>query len=144
MWHAKEVLSKGYRWVVGDGRKIIACKDPWLANKVTFKVEENQCYMGREEAVNSLFYPGSKRWDADKVYSTFTSEDAKAILATFVPQRSVKDRIVWSMSNDEIYSVKTGYHFWHNHNVSESLCTVYGGWNKLWRLSLPHKMKIFL
>lgn len=75
--------------------------------------------MGRGETVNSLFYPGTKSWDADRVYNSFTNDDAKAILATFVPQRSVEDRIVWTMSTNGIYSVKTGYHFWHNHNVGD-------------------------
>lgn len=51
-----------------------------------------------------------------------------------MPQRSIENRIVWAMFNDGIYNVKTGYYFWHNHNVVGSLCTRAGGGNKLWRL----------
>lgn len=35
--------------------------------------------------VSTLFYPGTKIWDSDKVYNLFGDDDAKAILGTFVP-----------------------------------------------------------
>lgn len=33
IWQAKEILFKGFRWVVGDGQNIVATKDQWLAKK---------------------------------------------------------------------------------------------------------------
>ena len=144
LWQAKEILCKGFRWVVGDGHSIKATKDPWLAKKIDFRVENHLRYEGRNEIVSSLFYPGTKLWHSDKVFEQFNIADAKAILATSVPQHSVEDRIVWSMSTDGLYNVKTGYHFWHNRHVGNSLCTRSGGWNKLWRLTVPHKLKVFL
>ncbi|KAL8134407.1 hypothetical protein AgCh_009436 [Apium graveolens] len=95
---AKEALCQGFRWV-------IATKDPWLSKKVDFKVEKHWSYEHRNETVSSLFYPGTKLWDSGKVYEMFTNDDAKAILETSVPQQSVEDRMVWSMSTDGIYNV---------------------------------------
>lgn len=48
------------------------------------------------------------------------------------------------MSTDGIYDVKTGNLFWRNHNVSDSLCNRLVGWNKLWRVNVPHRVKVFL
>lgn len=39
VWKAKEELIKGFRWVIGDGKEIVATKDPWLRKKPDFRVE---------------------------------------------------------------------------------------------------------
>lgn len=80
----------------------------------------------------------------EKAWELFTADDAKTILATYVPQRSVEDRVVWAMSTEGIYDVKTGYFYWQNQFMRNSVCIVSGGWKKLWRLNIPHKIKIFL
>ncbi|XP_074336668.1 uncharacterized protein LOC141673834 [Apium graveolens] len=144
IWQAKEKLSAGYRWVVGDGRSVTATRDPWLAQKPNFRVDNLQMYEGRQEKVATLFYPDSKTWDPVRVRESFSSGDALAILATNVPQRQVEDRIVWSKSIDGIYSVKTGYYVWQNLYAGDSGCAQSEGWRRIWRLSIPHKVKIFV
>lgn len=99
---------RGFRWVVGDGNLAVATRDRWLSQKPDFKVDDVTMYDGRNERVSTLFQPGTKVWDPDKIHELFSDADAKAILATYVPQRSVVDRIVWSRSTDDLYSVKTG------------------------------------
>lgn len=67
----------------------------------------------------------------------------KAILSTYIPQNSVRDRIAWTHSNDGKYNVKSGYQLWFNH-FSESGSPVHSrGWNRLLKLDVPHKVKIF-
>lgn len=122
IWQAKEALAQGFRWVLGDGQSIIATKDAWLAKKNDFRVDKLSMYDGRNEVVSTLFFPGSKSWDPDKVHELFSRDDALAILATNVPQRQVGDRIVWSKSNDGQYNVKTGYRMWHDQSASDSNC----------------------
>lgn len=61
-----------------------------------------------------------------------------------MPQRSVVDRIVWSKSIDGLYNVKTGYRVWHDQFAGNFGCTQSGGWSCLWRLSIPHNIKIFI
>ncbi|XP_074352364.1 uncharacterized protein LOC141691531 [Apium graveolens] len=132
----------GFQWVVGDGRSTVATKDLWLAQKFDFRVDNLKMYEGREEKVATLFYPNSKTWDPERVHSVFIYGDATAILATNVPQRQVEDRIVWAKSLDRIYSVKTGYYFWQNLYAADSNCAQSEGWKRIWRLSIPHKVKI--
>lgn len=71
-----------------------------------------------------------------------SDDDVKAILATGVPQYNVVDRIVWAKSTDGIYSVKTGYKVWHDQTAEYSGCIHSGGCSRLWRLSIPYKIKI--
>lgn len=83
-------------------------------------------------------------WDVDKVQELFSRDDADDILATRVPQQVIGDIIAWSRSSNGLYTVKFGYRLWHAQNAGSLLTTQSGGWNKIWRLVLPHKMKIFV
>ena len=51
---------------------------------------------------------------------SFSIDDAKAILATRVPQQSVGDRVACSRSKDGLYMVKSGYRMWHDLNIGGS------------------------
>lgn len=144
LFEAKEVLAKGYRWVLGNGEDIVVTKDPWLRKKEDFKVEDSHRYVGRNETVNSLFMPGTKQWDVNKVKELFTEEDAAAILSIPVPQRNVRDRVAWTQSVDGHYDVKTGYRVWQNQGLRVNRAIQSEGWGKIWRLNIPHKIKVFL
>lgn len=61
-----------------------------------------------------------------------------------MPQHSVDDRIAWAQSTDGLYNVKTGYKVWHNQNTGNLRCIQSGGCSRLWRLSIPNKVKIFV
>lgn len=64
-WQEKEQLANGFRWVIGDGQTVMATRDPWLAKKDGYKVDDIQTYEGRIEKVADLFYPGTKLSDSD-------------------------------------------------------------------------------
>lgn len=138
-------MKAGFRWILGNGDDIVATRDPWLRLKQNFCVENDQKYVGREEKVAELFYADTKSWDVKKIRGLFTATDANAILATFVPQRLVGDRIAWSKSNDGLYSVKTRYRYWQERSsVNLGAIPNSDGWKKIWKLPVPHKMKVFL
>lgn len=122
---------------------IIATKDRWLIAKSNFKVDNLHIYEGRNDLVSSLFYPDTKSWDVERVQQSFSIDDAKAILATRVPQQSVGDRIAWSRSKDGLYTVKSGYVIWHDLNIGNYAISQSKVWSRIWRIALPHKMRIF-
>lgn len=106
--------------MVTDGKDIVATKDRWLRSKNDFKVDNLHLNEGRNEQVSTLFYPGTKIWDVEKVQEMFNTDDACAILATRVPHHVVGDTIVWLRSNDGLYNVKSGYRVWHDLNIGFS------------------------
>ncbi|XP_074322969.1 uncharacterized protein LOC141659929 [Apium graveolens] len=144
IWEAKEVVKKGFSWVIGDGRSINAHSDPWLRAKQGFCVEDYQLSSSRSEKVCYYFCPNTKEWDEEKVRQSFHKTDVTMILNMRVPQYNSMDRLVWTASNDGYYSAKSGYYYWQSMNDTISQEHQLNGWNKLWRLSLPHKVKIFL
>lgn len=55
IWEAKEMVCKGYRWVLGDGRDINTFKDPWLRGKRNFRVEDHHSNNNRGDKVFVYF-----------------------------------------------------------------------------------------
>lgn len=76
--------------------------------------------------------------------NSFQSCDAKAILATPIPRRQVCDRITWTNATDGKYSVKSGYKYWHSNFSTCRRVNISQGWSNLWKLEIPHKVKIFI
>ena len=135
----------GYRWIVGDGRKIRIFEDAWLRDKKDFRVETLNCGSIAGGKVCDLFIPGERRWDIQRVSNLFLSCDAKAILATPIPNNQVCDRVTWTPAVDGKYSVRSGYKFWRHLHFSTCLRVPQSkGWKHLWQLKVPQKVKIFL
>ncbi|XP_074378321.1 uncharacterized protein LOC141719854 [Apium graveolens] len=141
---ARRNICKGYRWILGDGRDINAIRDPWLQNKDDFCVSQSIDYGCNQVQVSSFFRTDDRSWEADKVMSFFTEDDARLILAVRIPQNPTVDRLAWSRTTNGQYTVKTGYQLWHDSNIGPGSVYQSNGWSKLWRLNLPHKIKIFL
>lgn len=94
--------------------------------------------------VSDFFLRDEKAWDVNKVFRHFSSEDANAILNTRIPQGYTRDRIAWVHTDNGQYTVKSGYFEWCKiHTASEGIY-LSNGWSKIWRLKIPHKVKVFL
>lgn len=144
IWQAKEELVKGFRWVLGDGKDIVATKDPWLRQKANFVVEDSHRYAGRSELVSTLVDADTRSWRVNIIQHLFLEEDALAIVNTPIPQREVKDRVAWVSTKTGQYTAKSGYHYWVERNLGSNVIHHHEGWKKIWKLNIPHKLKIFL
>lgn len=141
---AKESLHKGYRWVLGNGLSINVVKDSWLKEKDGFCASQNEEYGVGHISVAEFITQSKNSWDENNVCNFFSEADASLILATHIPNRNHSDRITWIRTTNGQYSVKTGYHLWCDQHLRNDSITQSSGWSKLWRLDIPHKLKVFL
>lgn len=91
-----------------------------------------------------LFLPDEKQWDSNKVHNLFSNCDAEAILAIPIPKAQVIDHIAWICTVDGNYSVKSGYNYWYKRHSECRWDSPSKGWSKLWKLEVPHKVRLFL
>ena len=94
--------------------------------------------------VKDFFRSNEKARDENKVCCYFSNEDANAILNTRIPQGCTRDRIAWVHTNNGQYTVKSGYFEWCKTQTASDGAVRSEGWNKIWRLKIPHKIKVFL
>lgn len=145
IWEAKENFKNGFRWVLGDGRSIKIHTDNWLRGTADNRVGHNiAASINPSEKVREYFNDDGLTWDDVKVRSIFNEGDCSAILATRIPQLSTEDRVAWIHSLDGQYSVKSGYKQWHLNQPEDSNLHQSNGWSRIWRLSVPHKLKYFI
>lgn len=140
---AKDALYDGYRWVLGNGVDIDAIKDPWLRDKVDFRVNQTVDYGVSGIPVSEFIFNNERRWDEAKVLEFFSASDASLILETRIPYGTVKDRVAWPRSTDGMYTVKSRYRHWCDKNLNSNVSLQTSGWSRLWRINVPHKVKNF-
>lgn len=128
---AKEELSKGFKWVLGDGKSINIFTDQWLWGENDYRVENHHVNSSRDDNVADYFRPNIKQWDVTKIRQTFHTVDVDCILSTRVPQNRIPDRIAWMHTKDGKYTAKSGYHFWFDRKIGESGVNASNGWRRI-------------
>ncbi|XP_074359592.1 uncharacterized protein LOC141699321 [Apium graveolens] len=145
IWEAKEFVKNGLRWFMGDGRSIHIYQDRWLRGKPNYCVDQyTQQQANRYTKVCDFLLENQKAWDERKIKSTFNTTDAEAILAVRVSQNSTRDRVAWLHTINGQFNVKSGYHLWQTAKNRVTDVQQSDGWGKLWRLCIPHKIRVFL
>lgn len=118
--------------------------DRWLRNKANFCIDQSSTTVAVNTKVCEFFNAYKTSWDVMKVKSCFNQVDAEAILTTRIPSSGTQDRIAWCHSSNGKYTVKMGYQQWHKNHIGEIGLQQSKGWSNIWRLSVPHKIKLFL
>lgn len=144
IWEAKEEMKMGLRWVLGDGQSINISADRWLRGKQVFRIDQHNGVVNRNLKVCDFFLEDKKNWDVSKVTLNFNQIDAAAIINTRIPQNCTTDRVAWIHSSNGQYTTKMRYQQWHKNHVGDFGVQQSRGWNRIWSLEVPHKLKIFL
>ena len=111
IYNSLEVLKRGTRWRVGNGRRIHIWDDKWLPTPSTFKVITPPPLRITEDypMVSSLIDPDTRWWKIDSVRALFLPVDADAILKIPLSFNLPKDRIIWIGNKKGEFSVKSAY-----------------------------------
>lgn len=155
IWEAKNMLLKGGRWNVGNGRKIHILDDVWLPGFRELRKEialQDPQQAGRTEELEgqvvSLIDNQTKWWNMPKVRSLFNPKISEAILRQHPSYTDEEDICIWKHERSGYFSVKSAYRLFKSLsavNVAESSDGVATKkfWNGLWKLKIPHKVKLF-
>ncbi|CAN1223742.1 hypothetical protein LINPERPRIM_LOCUS2142 [Linum perenne] len=83
-------------------------------------------------------------WDEDLVRALFVERDVEAILKLQPPCGEEEDQMLWRVSNNGEYSVKSAYRLIHDETVANEGLRVEGEWDGLWKLDVPPKVRHWL
>ncbi|KAK2413785.1 putative mitochondrial protein [Trifolium repens] len=144
IWKARQVLSFGCRWQIGDGNSIQVMHEPWLRASQGRCVSAPQNHDVYNLMVHDLLLPNSKQWDVGKINSLFPLEVAQNILDVPLVELVREDRLIWSEENNGVYSVRSGYRKLMKKKNSRHGQQGGEGWRNIWRLHAPPKAKHLL
>ena len=144
-------LKKGYIWRVGNGQNIDIWRDAWIPNGANRKIitpRRGQLLT----KVADLIDPINNCWDEDLVRQTLWPIDVQRVLTIPLPTYNMSDFIAWSFTKNGLFTVRSAYlEEWkaqHGRKLQHS--DGIGGinvntiWSKIWKLSCPAKVKIFI
>jgi ribonuclease HI len=145
---ARELLSEGLMWRVGNGRRINIWGDNWVPIPSTYRIHSPPKSLTRESKVRELFDNKKTGWDRDKLVHNFSVEEIAAILSIPISQTEQPDAQIWRCTNTGIFSVKSAYHLakeMETRDTPEGSCGKKDSnlWKTLWKLPIPNAAKNF-
>ncbi|XP_021603210.1 uncharacterized protein LOC110608295 [Manihot esculenta] len=94
--------------------------------------------------VCDLFVEGELRWDVEKLMNIFSVADMRAILTILLPLFPKPDKLIWHLHKKGVYSVKSAYFCALELSGRTGVLDYNDGWNHLWSLDIPPKVRDFL
>ncbi|KAA3462420.1 reverse transcriptase [Gossypium australe] len=145
IWTTKDALEKGLIWKVGTGENISAFEDAWILNHDNARLTAgvgNSHFVKVAELINS----NEREWNRDLIGNTFPKAEAELILRIPLAMELHEDLLVWNGELSDEFSVRSSYKILQNSDpTAYALQNIYRGfYNKLWKIDIPTKIKIFI
>lgn len=93
---AKDIIEKGSRWVISNGKRIRIWEDRWIPTPYSFKVVSPRGSFNNVVLVSDLINKDTRSWDTTKVNNTFLPFKAQVILGIPISPRLPKDSLTWA------------------------------------------------
>ncbi|PWA42716.1 hypothetical protein CTI12_AA440500 [Artemisia annua] len=139
----KELVLKGCKWNIGDGRSVNVWDDYWLENHRSLGPKLDNCEV---RYVRDLLNVDGDDWNRELLISLFPTNVANKISCCFVNQ-SRPDILYWLNSPNGHFSTKMAYFLALDsvdemeQSVSEERIRL---WWALWKANVPNKIKLFV
>ena len=110
IYNSLEVIRRGIRWRVGNGKMIHIWDDKWLPTPCTYKVISHPQDFNDYPMVSSLIDDDSKCWKVNLVRELFLPFEVETILTIPLSFSLPDDKIIWVGNRRGEFSVKSAYH----------------------------------
>ena len=110
IFNSLEVIRKGTRWLVGNGKRIHIWEDKWLPTPTIHKVISTPRDFDDFLMVLSLIDENSKWWKPDLVKSLFLYFEANEILKIPFSHSLSEDSLIWLGNKKGLFKVKSAYY----------------------------------
>ena len=151
---AQEVLRRGLRWNIGNGRKTKIWVDRWIPIPNSFMVASPRPQNFESELVEYFIDRETGGWDTSAVKNVFLPFEVEAILSIPISPSLPEDALIWAWTKKGDFMVKSAYQValkW----LAEDRGREAGGeesnvrrkkefWTAIWGLNCPNKVKMFM
>ena len=113
----RDLLLKGIIWRVGTGSFIEIRNDPWIPDLEGFRIMDPNQIPEHIQTVAHIILQNPVRWDREMISSSFSDQDAKAILELPLNQTSREDNMFCFSKKRGNFSVKSAYKLAWKHHI---------------------------
>ncbi|XP_065625688.1 uncharacterized protein LOC136065853 [Quercus suber] len=142
-----EIIRKGTRWKVGNGKRIHIWDDRWLPTPSTHKVISPPKPFDNFPMVSSLIDESTKWWKPKLVKSLFLPFEATTILRIPISYSLLEDNLIWIRNKSGTFTVKSAYYIatkvveQNGGRASTNSHSASPFWKKIWQLKVLQKSK---
>ncbi|XP_048490028.1 uncharacterized protein LOC125491990 [Beta vulgaris subsp. vulgaris] len=127
---------------IGNGRNINLQQDRWSASLDLQPLVRHNQHLEDHPTVVADLIDERKNWRVNKIWTYFSPEKARSILALHIPKDDTEDSMDWSHTKSGNYSVKSGY--WFLKSVQNNPDSNPTFWRMLWKSNIFPKWKHFI
>ncbi|KAL5566792.1 hypothetical protein UlMin_029956 [Ulmus minor] len=106
LW-GRNLVAKGIRWRVGDGRLILVYNSCWIPTPHSF-MANSPMTLPADSLVSDLL-DNEGRWNTQLIRDSFLDFEAEKILQIPRSSLNLADSYCWHFDNKRLYSVKSAY-----------------------------------
>lgn len=151
---AREMVERGSRWCIGNGKTMEIWRDRWIPTPNNFKIISPKGSDGELVKVAQLIEEETGMWKANLIKRIFLTHEADLILGIPLSPRLPEDSRIWAWSKNGNFTVRSAYGVAlkvledANQAKARGACSKkekYAGlWKLVWKLNCPNKIKHFL
>ena len=143
--HGRDVLLRGCRWRIGNGKSVRIWQHHWLPRKHPPLVLSPMVDSLADANVAILIEENSRQWNNKLIDGIFTPLEAELIKALPLSQCEAEDNLFWPFTSNGIYSSKSGYRFLkaegHPMDDEQQRARDSSLWRTIWSVPVPNKIK---
>ncbi|XP_056697878.1 uncharacterized protein [Spinacia oleracea] len=114
----REILRKGIRWRLGNGKSINFWRDNWIGQYALIDLPVIAQNASNEETTVAHFIDDRKNWNIEKLSSILPPEIVQKIKGIPIPVNDLPDNPIWGCTNSREFSVKSATWLAHDLPVS--------------------------
>ncbi|XP_074310578.1 uncharacterized protein LOC141646600 [Silene latifolia] len=135
-------FSPGFSWKIGNGAAVDLLTNPWVNGHTPLV----RLYSAAETPTICDLLDASGNWNPFSVYRWFQSPCGKAILAMEPPHIDIDDFLYWKYTEDEVYTVRSGYDFLLSQTSFSCSPSFYSAfpWKVLWGFRCSPKFPLLV
>ncbi|KAL7211807.1 hypothetical protein ACSBR2_014628 [Camellia fascicularis] len=133
----RDVLRKGVKWIVGNGKDISFWTD-WWCGKQPLSQHNNTSQIDNTVMVNSVL-DDEGNWDTNILFNLVSQQDLNEILKIYRPRFvTFPDAPTWVPSHTGNFTSASTFNFITDSDLTNR------DWKWIWKIKIPQKLRFFL
>lgn len=144
--YGKELIVKGLRYMIGDGKTINTWTDPWISDHLPRPPRQREGML-RDGKLHQFFNEARDGWNEQKLREEMVDEDVDKILRIKISSSATIDMLGWHYTEHGLYTVKSGYWLSTHLPMEEGFQPTFGNTDlkrRIWKTRMPSKLHHFL